>query len=278
MQVEEGNKCGENRDCGGEHERLQAQNVHLNAVITRLTTEKTLLDDDYKRVKKKNLELLQDIESLKRRLGGINDAMLKISKQIAEPLNSGGLARTRPRILLKQVFDTHNGTPFIHMEAPFRSDRSGCFPHAIAMDTHTKKKELQLEHRRSVSFTFAVSFEDGSPATEYDIAEDGLVPFRMQFLYADDLSEVKAADFHKSDSETLTFPKQCEIAMQQMVKGMLSFHIKRFNVSSSECGRRRPILVKVNPVSEDLASDNDLCYRTEPFIIRARITVKKDKA
>ena len=277
MQEEDENEDVEYVSYNGEHERLKSQNVHLHATISRLTTEKALLDDDYKRVKKKNVELVKNLECLKSRLGGISDALLKMSKQIYAPLDSGGLARTRPRILLKQVFETRNGIPFIQMDAPFRSDRTGCFPHAIATDPRTNKKEFQLEHRRPVFFTFTASFEDGSPATEYDIAEDGLVPFRMQFLYADDLSEVKPADFSKSDAETLTVPKECDISVQQMVKGVVSFQIKQFNVSSSEGGRRRFILLSVKPTCENLASDCDLCYRTEPFIIRARITVKKDK-
>ena len=278
MQVEEGNEGGENRDCGAERERLKSQNDHLHAVISRLTTEKNLLDDDYKRVKKKNVELVRDIECLKSRISGFNDSLLNISKQISAPLNSGNISRTRPRIFLKQVFDTQNGTPFTEMEPPFRSDKNGCFPHAISIDPHTNKKELQLEHRRAVVFTFAASFEDGRPATEYDIAGDGLVPFCMEFLYADDLSEVKAKDFNKSDAESLTFPKQCDIGVQQMMKGILSFHIKRFNVSSSEAGRRRYMLVNVKPASDELARDGDLCYKTEPFLIRARIRIKKDKA
>lgn len=277
-QGEEGNECGENVDCGGEHERLTSQNCYLHGVISRLTTEKDLLEDDYRRVKTKNVELVRDMECLKSRLSGFNDSLLNISKQISAPLNSGSISGTRPRIFLKQVFDTQNGTPFTEMEPPFRSDKNGCFPHAVAIDPYTKSKELQLEHRRSVHFTFAASFEDGRPATEYDISEDGLVPFCMEFVYADDLSKVKAADFNKSDAESLTFPKQCDIGVQQMMKGMVSFQIKRFNVSSSEAGRRRHLLVSVKPLHEELARDGNLCYKTEPFIIRARVRIRKDKA
>ena len=88
MQVEEGNEGGENRDCGAERERLKSQNDYLHGVISRLTTEKNLLDDDYKRVKKKNVELVRDIECLKSRISGFNDSLLNISKQISAPLNS----------------------------------------------------------------------------------------------------------------------------------------------------------------------------------------------
>ena len=102
----EGDEEGETMDCGGENERLTTQNCHLHGVISRLTTEKDLLEDDYRRVKNKNVELVRDIECLKSRLSGFNDSLLNISKQISAPLNSGSISGTRPRIFLKQVLDT----------------------------------------------------------------------------------------------------------------------------------------------------------------------------
>ena len=256
--------------------RLRLKNSDLCATITRMEGEYRALFETHQRALKKNKDLSGDIEELKKRIDGFNELIHNVCNQINAPLPSGTAAKGREKIYLKQALNLPIQGPLTEVRRPCRFQSNGCFPHAIDLDPRTGAVHFQIEHRRTVTFSFDLSFKDGTPASEIDLSGDGMVAFKLQLLYADDLSEAHVGHFIKPYAESITCPSLDTIGTQHMLNGTVSFHIKKWNVASSENkDGNRAFIVKVLPLDDALAADKDLCFTTVPFYVRAKVTAPR---
>ena len=272
-----------------QNQRLQGRVGLLNQEIEQLNTDKRLLEEANASLREKNAALQQDLEGCQTRITGLNTALAALASSPVQPLSSAGAAVAGPsagpstaivarrrKVFLGMVIRTPSGRPLHEVTTPYRFPDTGSFPHAVDDNSRTHLRENQVEQRRITNFVFAATFEDGSSAREYDIKPDGLVPYQMQFLYADNNVEVQTGDFTKAVVDALCHPKQDLIGTRNMVNGELVFTINRFNVASTDTApRHRAFVVRVTPTDPALANDPDLTVTSPPFVIRAKVTAPK---
>lgn len=268
-----------------QNQRLHGRVGVLNQEIEKLNTEKRLLEEANASLREKNAALQQDLDSCHTRISGLNTALAALASSPMQPMSSGAGPSTaiasplKRKVLLGMVIRTPSGRPLHEITPPYRFPDTGSFPHAVDDNSRTHLKENQLEQRRKTNFVFSATFEDGTTASEYDIAPSGLVPYKLQFLYADNNEEVQTSDFTKAAVDALTHPKEDLIATRNMVNGELVFTINRFNVASTDTApRHRAFVVKVSPTDPALADNPDLTVTSPPFIIRAKVTAPKAEA
>lgn len=198
-----------------------------------------------------------------------------------EPFGSSSASLIQP-VRLKQVFNINEaldeGDSLEDVKAPVRFSASGVFPHAIAENKKTHAREYQVEGRRRVSVKFVLCSKlDGRRLTEKVVREDGVLPFKMYLLYADNQDEVQVSDFAKMSFNNLTDPTFESIRTQNMVNGQIVFTVK-FNVTSSDTTPKgRSFLLKVTPDVEGLVGNPDMTCISPPFNVRSKVTAEKSR-
>jgi hypothetical protein len=253
-------------DIIAQNQLLQDHVRTLTSEIEQLSTEKNLLEKANVNLRAKNIELTNDIGGFRARVNGLNGALTALLESPVKPI-SPHVAFKR-KVVLKMVIRTPAGRPLHEVHVPYRFTDTGAFPHAVDLNTRTNLRENQIEQRRIVNFVFAANFDDGTSANEFDLSADGLVPYKMTLLYADDLKTVRASDFTKALVESITFPKQALIETQNMTNGELVYTVNRFNLSSTDTQpRHRAFVVHVAPIDRLLAKNEDLSVTSPPFVM-----------
>jgi hypothetical protein len=271
-----------------QNQRLHGRVRVLEDEVEKLKTEKRLLEEASTCLREKNTALQKDTEAFQGRVNALNAALAALASSPIQPLPYSGtvpcavpptavaLNKSVRNVVLGMVLRTPSGRPLHEVPVPFRFPDTGAFPHAIDKNVRTKLREYQVEQRRIVNFVFSAKFDDGSSATEHDISPSGFVPYKMQFLYADDGTDVNAGDFTRVSVDSLCHPNADLISERNMTNGELVFRINRFNVASTDTSpRHREFMVRVAPTDPELAKNQNLVVTSPPFVIRAKVTAPK---
>lgn len=256
--------------------RLKSIEDEYERVITKQSTTILRLEAENKDLKENALHEILNIQKSQQLLieafagyAGVSISSISGSSFAIQPTK------------IEQVFNVNEQigcdcSSIDHIDAPVRFSGSGSFPHAIV--NINNMRQLQVENRRPVTLTFAlVSKLCEMKVTEKNIREDGLLPFKMSILYADNHDEVTKDDFTKTTVSDMCDPRYEIIRKKHMRNGKLVFMFK-FNITSCDTTPKgRAFVVKVAPDVVSLENNVDLTMVTPPFVVRSKVTAGKSK-
>ena len=184
-------------------------------------------------------------------------------------------------IALKQIFVVGDSAvvdkaSIDSVVAPMRFKAAGSFPHAVVAHKRTGIRQYEVEGRRQVIMKFRlVNKLNDSPVSEHLVRSDGMLPFKMVILYADNGQEVHRSDFDRLSIPSLTDPCIEHIDTRQMMNSEVVFKWDTFHARSSDTNpKARKFVVKVTPKLPDLAMHPDLTVTTPPFLVMSKVTAK----
>ena len=199
----------------------------------------------------------------------------------SEGISSASTLGTIEGIKLKQIFGFGNGTVTEYdsldgVVAPNRFKAAGSFPHAVVLHKRTGARQYEVEGRRQVVMKFRLVYKlDDSPVSERLVRRDGMMPFKMTILYADNSEEVQRDDFDRLTIPNLTDPVLEHIDSRQMINSEVVFKWDVFRARSSDTNpKAREFMVKVTPNIPELRNHPDLTLTTHPFVVLSKVTAK----
>lgn len=257
----------------------------------RTDSEKRIadLETENKRLREENRALRNDVFPELMNIKRGQEAMVRVfsvysgmSAELAsEGISSASTLGTIEGIKLQQIFGFGDGTVTENdsldgVAAPKRFKAAGSFPHAVVLHKRTGARQYEVEGRRQVVMKFRLVYKlDGNPASERLVRRDGMLPFKMTILYADNGDEVQRDEFDRLSIPNLTDPVLEHIDSRQMMNSEVVFKWDVFRARSSDTNpKAREFMVKVTPSIPELKNHPDLTVTTPPFVVLSKVTAK----
>jgi len=279
-------------DLEAENKRLREENPALRSDERKRTDSQKRIADleaENKHLREENLALRSDVFTQLTNIRRGQESMVRVfsvysgmSAELAsDGISSASTLGTIEGIKLQQIFGFGDGTvtendSIDSVAAPKRFKAAGSFPHAVSLHKRTGTRQYEVEGRRQVVMKFRLVYKlDGNPASERIVRSDGMLPFKMTILYADNGEEVQRDDFDRLCIPNLTDPVLEHIDTRQMMNSEVVFKWDVFRARSSDTNpKAREFMVKVTPHITELKHHPDLTLTTPPFVVLSKVTAR----